>query len=118
MSALTKAEIAEHLCANGFSKKDSRDMADKFFELIRSALEVGETVRFSGFGGFGLKDKAKRPGRNPKTGRDAVISSRRVVTFKASQKLKMRIEREVTPETIRRLAKDQGRASNEADSNH
>ena len=41
---------------------------------------------------FILRDKKARPGRNPKTGEDVMISSRRVVTFRAGQKLKARVE--------------------------
>ena len=52
----------------------------------------GEPVRISGFGNFQLRDKAARPGRNPKTGDLIPISARRVVTFHASQKLKEAVE--------------------------
>ena len=55
---------------------------------IRAALESGRTVKLSGFGNFQLRDKAQRPGRNPKTGEEIAITARRVVTFHASQKLK------------------------------
>ena len=41
---------------------------------------------------FILRDKKERPGRNPKTGEDVTISPRRVVTFRAGQKLKSRVE--------------------------
>ncbi|MCC5879048.1 MAG: integration host factor subunit alpha [Idiomarina sp.] len=91
--ALTKAEIAEHLFEKvGLSKKDAKDMVEMFFEEIRSALENGEQVKLSGFGNFELRDKAQRPGRNPKTGEDIPISARRVVTFRPGQKLKVRVE--------------------------
>lgn len=91
--ALTKAEIAEHLSEKvGLSKKDAKDMVELFFEEIRSALESGEQVKLSGFGNFELRDKAERPGRNPKTGEDIPISARRVVTFRPGQKLKVRVE--------------------------
>lgn len=91
--ALTKAEIAEHLFEKvGLNKKDAKDMVEMFFEEIRSALESGEQVKLSGFGNFELRDKAERPGRNPKTGEDIPISARRVVTFRPGQKLKARVE--------------------------
>lgn len=91
--ALTKAEIAEHLSEKvGLSKKDAKDMVELFFEEIRTALESGEQVKLSGFGNFELRDKAERPGRNPKTGEDIPISARRVVTFRPGQKLKVRVE--------------------------
>lgn len=91
--ALTKAEIAEHLFEKvGLNKKDAKDMVELFFEEIRTALESGEQVKLSGFGNFELRDKAERPGRNPKTGEDIPISARRVVTFRPGQKLKVRVE--------------------------
>lgn len=91
--ALTKAEIAEHLFEKvGLSKKDAKEMVELFFEEIRTALERGEQVKLSGFGNFELRDKAERPGRNPKTGEDIPISARRVVTFRPGQKLKVRVE--------------------------
>ena len=91
--ALTKAEIAEHLFDKvGLNKKDAKDMVELFFEEIRASLEAGEQVKLSGFGNFELRDKAQRPGRNPKTGEDIPISARRVVTFRPGQKLKVRVE--------------------------
>ncbi|MFP2767841.1 integration host factor subunit alpha [Oceanisphaera sp. KMM 10153] len=91
--ALTKADIAEHLFTElGMTKRDAKDMVEAFFEEIRSALELGEQVKISGFGNFELRNKGERPGRNPKTGEDIPISARRVVTFRPGQKLKARVE--------------------------
>lgn len=91
--ALTKAEMAEHLFEKlDFSKKEAKDMVELFFEELRACLENGEQIKLSGFGNFDLRDKAERPGRNPKTGEDIPISARRVVTFRAGQKLKARVE--------------------------
>ena len=86
---MTKADLVEVLFNRmGMNKKDAKDMVDAFFDEIRSALESGRTVKLSGFGNFQLRDKAQRPGRNPKTGEEIAITARRVVTFHASQKLK------------------------------
>lgn len=91
--ALTKAEMAEYLFDKlDFSKKEAKELVELFFEELRDALEHGEQVKLSGFGNFDLRDKAERPGRNPKTGQDIPISARRVVTFRAGQKLKARVE--------------------------
>ena len=91
--ALTKAEMAEYLFDKlDFSKKEAKEMVELFFEELRSSLEHGEQIKLSGFGNFDLRDKAERPGRNPKTGEDIPISARRVVTFRAGQKLKARVE--------------------------
>ena len=90
---LTKAEIAAHLSEEiGLSKREAKEFVESFFEEIKSTLESGSPVKISGFGGFELKDKGERPGRNPKTGEDIPIEARRVVTFKAGQKLKELVE--------------------------
>ena len=49
-------------------------------------------MKLPGFGNFELRDKRPRPGRNPKTGDAYLVTARRVVTFKASHKLKGSIE--------------------------
>ena len=91
--AITKAELAVSLHEElGLNKRESKEFVEQFFETIKGALEEGNSVKLSGFGNFGLRDKPSRPGRNPKTGEEIPISARRVVTFKASQKLKEAIE--------------------------
>lgn len=87
--AVTKVELAEHLYKIvGLNKREAKDLIDKFFGEICLSLEKGENVKLSGFGNFHLRDKSERPGRNPKTGEAIAISARRVVTFRAGQKLK------------------------------
>ena len=91
--ALTKADFAERLFNElGIDKRKAKDMVDLFFEEVKSSLEQGNPVKISGFGKFELRDKASRPGRNPKTGDEIPITARRVVTFRAGQKLKIRVE--------------------------
>lgn len=93
MAALTKADIAERLfLEDHVNKRTAKELVEIFFEEVRQALENGEQVKLSGFGNFDLRDKRQRPGRNPKTGEEIPISERRVVTFKAGQKLKSRVE--------------------------
>ncbi len=90
---LTKAERADLLFEKvGLNKREAKDMVEGFFEELRNALEAGDGVKLSGFGNFQLRDKPQRPGRNPKTGEEIPIVARRVVTFHASQKLKLAVE--------------------------
>jgi len=94
MIALTKADLVETLFSKvGLNKREAKDLIELFFEEIRKALENGQQVKLSGFGNFILRDKKERPGRNPKTGEVIPVDARRVVTFKASQKLKSLIEK-------------------------
>ena len=93
MKTLTRANLVETLCSHiGFTRVQVEEIIENFFELIIYALEHGEEVRLSGFGNFLLIDKNERPGRNPKTGETVAITKRRVVTFKAGNKFKSRIE--------------------------
>lgn len=90
---LSKAELSRLLFERiGLNKAEASEMVDCFFEEIRLALALGEDVKLSSFGGFESRDKRPRPGRNPKTGEEALITARRVVTFRASRILKDAIE--------------------------
>jgi integration host factor subunit alpha len=91
--ALTKADLAESLFNElGLNKREAKEFVELFFERVRAALEEGKQVKLSGFGNFSLRKKNPRPGRNPKTGEEIPITARRVVTFRASHKLKERVE--------------------------
>ncbi len=91
---LTKAELADMLFEKvGLNKREAKDMVDAFYKEVRIALQNGNGVKLSGFGNFQLRDKPQRPGRNPKTGEEVPITARRVVTFRASQKLKAMVEK-------------------------
>lgn len=90
---LTKADIAQDLADTfGFNKRESKELVEQFYDEISSVLVSGEQIKLSGFGNFELRDKAPRPGRNPRTGEDVPISARRVVTFKPGQKLRAQID--------------------------
>jgi|TARA_B100001750_G_C15148349_1_gene418259 integration host factor subunit alpha len=86
---LTKSDIVEDLNNEiGLNKREAKELVDMLFDDIKDLLSEGHEVKLSGFGNFQLRDKSPRPGRNPRTGEDVEISARRVVTFKAGQKLK------------------------------
>lgn len=89
---LTKADLIQIVVDSvGLNKREAAEMVEAFFEEISAALEAGNDVKLSGFGGFQLRTKPERPGRNPKTGEGALIAARRVVTFHPSQKLKVTV---------------------------
>ena len=100
MSALTKAEMADHLSEkSGINRREAKQMVETFFDEISQALIAGNQIKLSGFGNFELRDKRQRPGRNPKPGEEIPISARRVVTFRAGQKFRYRVEQERTGST-------------------
>ena len=86
---VTKQDLTDHLVSSmRLSGKESKALVELFFDTMRSTLAVGEDVKLSGFGNFTLREKRARPGRNPRTGEMVPIAARRVVTFRASQKLR------------------------------
>ena len=89
MKTVTRLDVAEAIYTEiGLSRKDSNDILDMIIDEIVKELSRGQDVKLSSFGTFSLRDKRARTGRNPKTGVEAVISSRRVISFKPSQTMR------------------------------
>lgn len=89
---MTKADLVENVyLKTGFSKKESAEIVEMVFDIMKTTLEDGDKIKIAGFGNFVVKDKATRRGRNPQTGEEIEISSRRILTFKPSQVLKAAI---------------------------
>lgn len=94
LMVLTKAKLVEKLVeALGVEKREAKSLVELFFKELCDLLEQGQQLHLSGFGSFNLRDKKERPGRNPRTGKAFPITPRRVVTFRAGQKLKSRVEK-------------------------
>ena len=94
MATITKADLIDCIYDQvGLNKTEARDLVETFFEEISQSLVNGENVKLSGFGGFILRDKSSRPGRNPKTGEVIPVTARRVVTFRSGKKLKQQMDR-------------------------
>ena len=89
---ITKLDLVNHLNEKlGLNKVESKELVEAFFNEIKKSLINNEEVKISGFGNFKILNKKERPGRNPKTGEPAIISARRVITFKAGQKLRKKM---------------------------
>ena len=87
--SLTKQDIANVLVKRmELTHTQALVLTNQFFDQIIETLKKGEEIKLSSFGNFVLRQKTQRPGRNPKTGEEVVISARKVVTFKAGPKLK------------------------------
>ena len=88
--SLTKQDIANALVKKtDLTQTQALVLTNQFFEQIIETLSKGEDVKLSSFGNFVIRKKSQRPGRNPKTGEEVLISARKVVTFKAGPKLKL-----------------------------
>ena len=86
---MTKADLVETIYEKiGFSRKESAEIVDLVFDLMKETLEGGEKIKISGFGNFMVRQKRSRKGRNPQTGKEIQITARRVLSFKPSQVLR------------------------------
>ena len=91
---MTKADIFEKIQAKtDFNKKESAEMVEAVFAIMKTTLESGENLKISGFGNIIVKQKANRRGRNPQTGETLTIEARRILTFKPSNLLKAAINK-------------------------
>ena len=92
MATVTRADLTSAVHREtGLPRRDAAALVDMAIEAIAERLSAGEAVTISGFGSFRVRHKRAREGRNPKTGEPAPIPARRVVTFRPSHVLKMRI---------------------------
>ena len=90
--SLTKADLTDSIHRNlDISRARSSELLGSLLETIKRTLESGENILISGFGKFYVKNKNERRGRNPATGNDLILDSRKVVTFSSSPLLKDKI---------------------------
>ena len=94
MATMTRNDLATTLRDKfGFTAAQSGKLVDVIFDEICESLVNGEEVKFAGFGTFKILDKSARVGRNPKTGEIAIVTARRVVSFRPSNEFRERVSR-------------------------
>ena len=92
MATITRSAFANRLRERfGLTTSDAYKLVDIVFDEISESLINGEEVKFAGFGSFKILTKAQRMGRNPKTGVPAVISARKVASFRPSSEFRKRV---------------------------
>ena len=88
----TRSTLSEAVFKNvGLSRNESSALVDTVFNEILKSLIEGDDVKISSFGTFIVRNKKERIGRNPKTGQEVPITARSVVTFRASNVLKLKV---------------------------
>lgn len=85
LKTLTRADIADAIVSEfQVTKFNASEIVEDILDEIAIALTNGEIVKIAGFGTFSIRKKKERIGRNPKTLKEAVISARKSLSFKAS----------------------------------
>ena len=91
---MKKADLANAVCdcfGGDCSKLEAVDLVEETLGILKETLFQGEAIKLSGFGKFDVREKKPRMGRNPKTKEPMLIEARTVVAFKASEKLRGKI---------------------------
>jgi len=74
------------------TKNEARKAVDLFFDEISNALANGDRVEVRGFCSFYVKHYKAYTGRNPKTGEQAQVKSKKLPFFKVGKELKERVD--------------------------
>jgi integration host factor subunit beta len=75
------------------SRKDAGKIVDTFFDALKETLAKGERVEIRGFGSFSVKHYKPYTGRNPKTGAQIHVTSKKLPFFKVGKELKENVDR-------------------------
>ncbi len=74
------------------SRKDAEKVIDTFFDAVKETLSKGERVEIRGFGSFTVKSYKPYIGRNPKTGVQINVPSKKLPFFKVGKELKEMVD--------------------------
>lgn len=66
----------------GITQVEVKRVVQRTLDHLIEALKQGTTIELRNFGVFKVRQRAPRRGRNPKTGQEVPVPSKRVVVFK------------------------------------
>lgn len=74
------------------TKVETKRTVECIFKNITDCLAEGDAVRLIGFGTFGIRKRAAREARNPRTGEKISVPAKSVLFFKAGKELKKKVK--------------------------
>lgn len=81
--ALTKKDLVMMVAREtGITQVEVKRVVQRTLDHLIEALKQGTTIELRNFGVFKVRQRAPRRGRNPKTGQEVPVPSKRVVVFK------------------------------------
>ena len=86
---MNKSELIAAMAAkSGLTQADAGKALNAFCDVVGETLGHGGEVQITGFGSFGVSERAARTGRNPQTGETLQIAASKAPKFKAGKALK------------------------------
>ena len=86
---MKKQELIKAMAAAGeISQNEAKAALDSLITVVTQTLAKGEKIELVGFGGFEVRERSARTGRNPKTGEPIQISASKSPAFRPGKALK------------------------------
>ena len=86
---MNKTDLVNAVAAEtGFTKKDAEKAVASVLDQITEALKAGDKVQLVGFGTFEVRNRAAKPGHNPRTGEPMTVPASKLPAFKTGKALK------------------------------
>ena len=82
-------KVAEEI---DYTKAETKMIVECIFKNITDCLVKGDAFKLVGFGTFGIRKRAAREARNPRTGGKISVPAMSVPFFKAGKELKEKVK--------------------------
>ncbi len=93
LTHMNKGQLIDAIASEAkITKANATRALDAFINATSKTLRKGDKVTLVGFGTFSVVKRAARTGRNPQTGKEIKIASRRVAKFKAGTDLAYKVK--------------------------
>jgi len=90
---MNKGQLIDAIASEAkITKANATRALDAFINATSKTLRKGDKVTLVGFGTFSVVKRAARTGRNPQTGKEIKIASRKVAKFKAGTDLAYKVK--------------------------
>ena len=92
-TTLTRAGVIEAISKElKLPRQQTVHFLEFAIETMINSIAEEEELKIASFGSFKVRKKTKRIGRNPKTGKEAAITPRCVLSFNPSLYLRKRVQ--------------------------
>jgi nucleoid DNA-binding protein len=90
---VTKKEIVRIISDDlSLSQQDVKRVVQRTFDAVIGALAKEGRIELRNFGVFEVKERKARKARNPRTGDEVHVPSKRVVTFKPGKEMEALVD--------------------------
>jgi integration host factor subunit beta len=91
---MNKSELIDTLSKKeNLTEKKAIDLVNMIFKGFADELKNGGRIEIRGFGSFVVRDYGAYTGRNPKTGQNIKVASKKLPFFKVGKELKEMVDK-------------------------